>query len=81
MNIREDNRLPVLKSPSALLEKTGGCLLPMGFIRDDAGKYIRFSVTFEADSIQKEIEVIEEMKSKDWVIESEVLELVTYSYK
>jgi len=31
---------------------------------DDAGKYIRFSVTFEADSIEKEIEVIEEMKKR-----------------
>ena len=29
---------------------------------DDAGKYIRFSVTFEADSFQKEMEVINEMK-------------------
>ena len=29
---------------------------------DDAGKFIRFSVTFEADSLQKEIEVINEMK-------------------
>ena len=31
---------------------------------DDAGKYVRFSVTFEADSIQKEIEVINEMKQR-----------------
>jgi LL-diaminopimelate aminotransferase len=31
---------------------------------DDAGKYIRFSVTFEADSLQKEIEVINEMKNR-----------------
>jgi LL-diaminopimelate aminotransferase len=31
---------------------------------DDAGKYIRFSVTFEADSIRKEIEVINEMKKR-----------------
>jgi LL-diaminopimelate aminotransferase len=31
---------------------------------DDAGKYIRFSVTFEADSIQKEIDVINEMKER-----------------
>jgi LL-diaminopimelate aminotransferase len=31
---------------------------------DDAGKYIRFSVTFEADSLQKEIEVINEMKER-----------------
>jgi LL-diaminopimelate aminotransferase len=31
---------------------------------DDAGKYIRFSVTFEADSLQKEIEVINEMKKR-----------------
>jgi LL-diaminopimelate aminotransferase len=31
---------------------------------DDAGKYIRFSVTFEADTLQKEIEVIEEMKRR-----------------
>jgi LL-diaminopimelate aminotransferase len=31
---------------------------------DDAGKYIRFSVTFEADSLQKEIEVINEMKRR-----------------
>jgi LL-diaminopimelate aminotransferase len=31
---------------------------------DDAGKYIRFSVTFEADSLQKEIEVIDEMKER-----------------
>ena len=29
---------------------------------DDAGRFIRFSVTFEADSLQKEIEVINEMK-------------------
>jgi LL-diaminopimelate aminotransferase len=31
---------------------------------DDAGKYIRFSVTFEADSLQKEIDVINEMKER-----------------
>lgn len=31
---------------------------------DDAGKYIRFSVTFEADSLQNEIEVINEMKER-----------------
>jgi LL-diaminopimelate aminotransferase len=31
---------------------------------DDAGKYVRFSVTFEADSIEKEKEVIEEMKNR-----------------
>jgi LL-diaminopimelate aminotransferase len=31
---------------------------------DDAGKYIRFSVTFEADTLQKEIEVIDEMKKR-----------------
>ncbi|MDQ1297358.1 MAG: LL-diaminopimelate aminotransferase, partial [Bacteroidota bacterium] len=31
---------------------------------DDAGKYVRFSVTFEADSMQKEIEVINEMKQR-----------------
>jgi LL-diaminopimelate aminotransferase len=31
---------------------------------DDAGKYIRFSVTFEADSLAKETEVINEMKSR-----------------
>jgi LL-diaminopimelate aminotransferase len=31
---------------------------------DDAGKYIRFSVTFEADSLQKEIEVINDMKKR-----------------
>ena len=31
---------------------------------DDAGKYVRFSVTFEADSIEKEKEVIEEMKKR-----------------
>jgi LL-diaminopimelate aminotransferase len=31
---------------------------------DDAGRFIRFSVTFEADSIQKEIEVINEMKKR-----------------
>jgi LL-diaminopimelate aminotransferase len=31
---------------------------------DDAGKYIRFSVTFEADTLQKEIEVINEMKER-----------------
>lgn len=31
---------------------------------DDAGKYIRFSVTFEADSTEKEKEVIDEMKKR-----------------
>ena len=31
---------------------------------DDAGKYIRFSVTFEADSIEKELAVINEMKKR-----------------
>jgi LL-diaminopimelate aminotransferase len=31
---------------------------------DDVGKYIRFSVTFEADSLQKEVEVINEMKAR-----------------
>ena len=31
---------------------------------DDAGKYVRFSVTFEADSIQQEKEVINEMKAR-----------------
>ncbi len=31
---------------------------------DDAGKYIRFSVTFEADSIKKEKDVINEMKER-----------------
>jgi len=31
---------------------------------DDAGKFIRFSVTFEADSVQNEIEVINEMKER-----------------
>ncbi len=31
---------------------------------DDAGKYIRFSVTFEADSVDKEQEVINEMKAR-----------------
>jgi LL-diaminopimelate aminotransferase len=31
---------------------------------DDAGKYIRFSVTFEAGSPEKEIEVISEMKRR-----------------
>jgi LL-diaminopimelate aminotransferase len=31
---------------------------------DDAGKYVRFSVTFEADSLQKEIEVINEMRER-----------------
>ncbi len=31
---------------------------------DDAGKYIRFSVTFEADSLQKEMDVINEMKKR-----------------
>lgn len=31
---------------------------------DDAGKYVRFSVTFEADSQEKEEEVINEMKGR-----------------
>ena len=31
---------------------------------DDAGKYIRFSVTFEADSMQKEKKVIDELKER-----------------
>ncbi|HEX3019189.1 MAG TPA: LL-diaminopimelate aminotransferase [Chitinispirillaceae bacterium] len=31
---------------------------------DDAGKYLRFSVTFEADSIEAERQVIEEMKRR-----------------
>lgn len=31
---------------------------------DDAGKYVRFSVTFEADSIEKEVEVINELKKR-----------------
>jgi LL-diaminopimelate aminotransferase len=31
---------------------------------DDAGSYIRFSVTFEADSLNQEIEVIKEMKER-----------------
>jgi LL-diaminopimelate aminotransferase len=31
---------------------------------DDAGKFIRFSVTFEADTLQKETEVIDEMKNR-----------------
>ncbi len=31
---------------------------------DDAGRYIRFSVTFEADSLQKERDVIDEMKRR-----------------
>jgi LL-diaminopimelate aminotransferase len=31
---------------------------------DDAGAYVRFSVTFEADSVEKEIEVLEEMKTR-----------------
>lgn len=31
---------------------------------DDAGRYIRFSVTFEADSLEKETEVINEMKER-----------------
>jgi LL-diaminopimelate aminotransferase len=31
---------------------------------DDAGKFIRFSVTFEADTIQKETEVIDEIKAR-----------------
>ncbi len=35
---------------------------------DDAGKYVRFSVTFEADSPEKEIEVINEMKKRMLVL-------------
>jgi len=31
---------------------------------DDAGKYVRFSVTFEADSPEKEKAVIDEMKKR-----------------
>jgi LL-diaminopimelate aminotransferase len=31
---------------------------------DDAGKYVRFSVTFEADSVKKEKDVINEMKKR-----------------
>jgi LL-diaminopimelate aminotransferase len=31
---------------------------------DDAGAYVRFSVTFEAESVEKKIEVIEEMKKR-----------------
>lgn len=31
---------------------------------DDAGAYLRFSVTFEADSIEKEKEVIQELKNR-----------------
>jgi LL-diaminopimelate aminotransferase len=31
---------------------------------DDAGKYVRFSVTFEADTLQKELAVIDEMKKR-----------------
>jgi len=31
---------------------------------DDAGAYIRFSVTFEADSTEKEIQIVEEMKNR-----------------
>jgi LL-diaminopimelate aminotransferase len=31
---------------------------------DDAGKYIRFSVTFEADTVDQEREVIKEMKTR-----------------
>ncbi|MCU0409114.1 MAG: LL-diaminopimelate aminotransferase [Bacteroidales bacterium] len=31
---------------------------------DDAGKYVRFSVTFEADSPEREIEVINDMKQR-----------------
>jgi LL-diaminopimelate aminotransferase len=31
---------------------------------DDAGKFVRFSVTFEADNLQKEKEVINEMKER-----------------
>ena len=31
---------------------------------DDAGKFIRFSVTFEADTVEKEIEVVNEMKDR-----------------
>lgn len=36
---------------------------------DDAGKYIRFSVTFEADSPEKEAEVIGEMKRRMKLLE------------
>jgi LL-diaminopimelate aminotransferase len=31
---------------------------------DDAGAYVRFSVTFEADSLEKEIEVLDDMKTR-----------------
>jgi LL-diaminopimelate aminotransferase len=31
---------------------------------DDAGKYVRISVTFEADTLEKEIEVVQEMKNR-----------------
>jgi len=31
---------------------------------DDAGKYVRFSVTFEAEDIGKERQVIDEMKRR-----------------
>ena len=31
---------------------------------DDAGRFIRFSVTFEAETVQKEIEVINELKQR-----------------
>ena len=31
---------------------------------DDVGNYIRFSVTFEADSLEREKEVIDEMKKR-----------------
>jgi LL-diaminopimelate aminotransferase len=31
---------------------------------DDAGAFIRFSVTFEADTAEKEIEIVEEMKNR-----------------
>jgi Aspartate/tyrosine/aromatic aminotransferase len=31
---------------------------------DDAGKYVRFSVTFEADTVEQEREVIKEMKTR-----------------
>lgn len=31
---------------------------------DDAGRYIRFSVTYEADTLQKEMDVINEMKRR-----------------
>ncbi len=31
---------------------------------DDAGQFIRFSVTFEANSVEEELEVINEMKER-----------------